>query len=836
MAKADLHVHSKYSEHPSEWFLQRLGAAESYTEPETAYRMAKERGMDFVTLTDHNRIEGVMLLQDRYPQDVITGVESTAYFPEDGCKIHVLIYGLTPSEFEDVQRLRTNIYDLRDYLKARNLAHAVAHATYFVNDRLRIEHLEKLMLLFDVFEGRNGGRNRINNESWTAAVERLTPERIEDLFRKYRIEPMSANPWVKGFTGGSDDHGALFIGTTYTTAEADGQAAFLEQIRAKAGRAAGRHNDYKSLAFTFYKVAYDFSKSKSSALSRSLFSQVTEMVFNKRSYGIRGWVRSRRIRVARVRSEDRIQSLFLELVEALNKDGEKPIEDKIALVYEKLSGISDTFFRILFESLERDIQNADVVRLIQSLSSSLPGIFLSVPFFSTLNHMNQGRQLVNELRARYGPTRPAEAKKVLWFTDTLTDLNGVSMTLREIARTGHAAGMDFKIVASLEDGRSKTTPPNVVDLPAIFEFRLPSYESYTLRVPALLRTLEIIQREEPEMVVISTPGPLGLLGLLIARVFNVRSIGVYHTDFALQARAIVKDDSVVGFLESYSRWFYMAMDEVRVPTREYVRILTDRGLNPAKMKVFSRGLDTALFAPRDEGWPELAGRWGLRDGINLLYVGRISEDKNLDFLLEAYKAAEKSIPELNLIIVGDGPYLDALRAKAVRLPRVVLTGRISYNDLPRVYSQADLFVFPSTTDTFGMAVLEAQACGLPALVSDAGGPQEIVQHGRTGWVVSTGRVMDWKDEIEQFVKLARTKQDRLTAIKKEARARAILNADWRSLLKEMFDEARFGTDVADAGRRPETPSADSEHAAANRSPAIPAPVILKGGTLDPALG
>jgi glycosyltransferase involved in cell wall biosynthesis len=476
------------------------------------------------------------------------------------------------------------------------------------------------------------------------------------------------------------------------------------------------------------------------------------------------------------------------------------------------------------------------VRLIQNLSSSLPGIFLSVPFFSTLNHMYMGRRLVGELDALYGPERPAEAKKVLWFTDTLTDLNGVSMTLREIARTGQAAGMDLKIVACLGDGPGKLTVPNVVNLPANFEFRIPSYESYTLRVPALLRTLDIIQREEPEMVIISTPGPLGLLGLLVARIFSVRSVGVYHTDFALQAKAIIKDESIVGLLESYTRWFYTAVDEVRVPTREYVRILSERGLDPAKMKVFGRGLDTDRFAPRDDGWPDLANRWGVRDGINLLYVGRISEDKNLDFLIEVYKAAAKPLPGLNLIIVGDGPYLEALKAKAGALPRVVFTGRLSYDELPRVYSQADLFVFPSTTDTFGMAVLEAQACGLPALVSDAGGPQELVVHGRTGWVVPTGRIMDWRDEIEQFVRLARTKPDKLAAIKAEARARAVRNADWRSLLRELFDEARFIKADTDAGRRQDAAPFDPARTAENRPSAVPAPVTLKGGTLNPALG
>ena len=168
MAKADLHVHSKYSEHPSEWFLQRLGAAESYTEPDEAiYAAAKAREMDLVTITDHNKIDGVLRLKAAHPQDVFTGVEATAYFPEDDCKIHILLFGFSETEFAEIQRARRDIYQLRDYIRDRRLAHSVAHATFRVNGKLALAHLEKLMLLFNVFEGINGG---VSNLSSTAAL------------------------------------------------------------------------------------------------------------------------------------------------------------------------------------------------------------------------------------------------------------------------------------------------------------------------------------------------------------------------------------------------------------------------------------------------------------------------------------------------------------------------------------------------------------------------------------------------------------------------------------------------------------------------------------------
>ncbi len=175
MAQVDLHCHSKFSKHPSEWFLQRIGAAESYTEPDFIYKTAKSRGMDFVTVTDHNNMEASWLLNQKYPEDTFTGTEFTVYFPEDGCKVHILVYGLSPDQFSYIQKIRRNIYDFRDYIKEQNLAYSVAHATFSVNGRLQLYHLEKLMLMFDVFEGINGGRGKLHNTTWVRTLENLTP-------------------------------------------------------------------------------------------------------------------------------------------------------------------------------------------------------------------------------------------------------------------------------------------------------------------------------------------------------------------------------------------------------------------------------------------------------------------------------------------------------------------------------------------------------------------------------------------------------------------------------------------------------------------------------------
>jgi glycosyltransferase involved in cell wall biosynthesis len=151
------------------------------------------------------------------------------------------------------------------------------------------------------------------------------------------------------------------------------------------------------------------------------------------------------------------------------------------------------------------------------------------------------------------------------------------------------------------------------------------------------------------------------------------------------------------------------------------------------MSIFPRGVNLYLFDPeKRNGYLET--HYQINDGLKLLYVGRVSKEKNLELLCQVFKTLIRSRSDLHLIIVGDGPYLEEMREEMAGTP-CVFTGYIEGEDLAAVYASCDLFVFPSTTDTFGNVVLEAQASGIPVIVSDAGGPQENVIPGETGLIV-----------------------------------------------------------------------------------------------------
>ena len=792
MIKADLHVHSRFSAHPSEWFLQRLGTRESYTSIETVYQTARQRGMRFVTITDHNQIEGSVALLEKYPDDVFTGLESTVYFPEDGCKIHVLVYGLNEKQFHEIEQVRTNIYDFRDYLKEQQLAHSVAHATFSVNKKLSEDHIYRLLLLFDYFETINGARTKRANNDFYNLLYHLTPDHISRLRKRYAIEPFSDDPWLKGLTGGSDDHSGLLIAKTFTSVrEAATPREFLARLRKKESFARGAHNDYMQFAFSIYKIAYDFSKEKSSGIPATLFSTFNNMIFEGRPLGFRN-----RIAVARVKKQSQKNSagsfqLHLSaLLQEIEQMRDEPIDRKLDAVYDRLATLSDDLVKTSFATIADSLTVGDLSRVFRSVSGILPVMFLSLPFLSTISLLNESRRLQERVNKGLGIGNRRAGRRVLWFTDTITDLNGPSETIQKCAWMSFYQDLDLTPVVSLLPQEQKgMLPPNILNLPPVWSFTPHFFSLYTFRMPSLLGAIKKISEEEPDEIVISTPGPVGLLGLLCARLFHIPVKGIYHTDFSEQASFIIGDDSVSRLLEEYVRWFYSQCDTIKVPTKAYIDILELRGYSREKMSVFPRGIEPDLFSPVEYARDELELRHNIpKNGINLLYVGRISAEKQVGRIIQIYKRLCIQYSNINLIFVGTGPdpFFREFRESASALPGIHFLGRLPRNQLPVIYSGSDLMLFPSTTDTFGMVVLEAQACGLPVIVSDIGGPKEIVINGSTGFVLPAEDTESWIQTTSALVTSIDSFPEQYLEMRHAARNQVLSRFNWQLVLNDLF--------------------------------------------------
>jgi glycosyltransferase involved in cell wall biosynthesis len=178
------------------------------------------------------------------------------------------------------------------------------------------------------------------------------------------------------------------------------------------------------------------------------------------------------------------------------------------------------------------------------------------------------------------------------------------------------------------------------------------------------------------------------------------------------------------------------MDAIFVPSRSTFQELVAKGIAPEKIKLFPRGIDTVRFHPTKRS-AILDKEVSPSKALRLLYVGRISREKNLPVLERAFKSLVSRLKDpssVHLVVVVDGPYLAEMKQHLRGLP-CTFTGYQQGEALPAIYASCDLFVFPSTTDTFGNVVLEAQASGLPVVVTDKGGPCENMLPGETGLVV-----------------------------------------------------------------------------------------------------
>lgn len=236
--KADLHCHSYYSGRAKH--MRLIKARDCYSRPEDVYRVARRRGMDLVTITDHDSIEGCLELLDKRGDlpDFIIGEEVTACLPAYGYSIHVGVYGISEAQHREIQCLRGNAAELVAYLRKNDILFALNHLFLeFTRIDLSMEFLGHVMGLFRIFEVQNGAMQREQNEFVTQVVRSF--ERFSGQFSA---------------VGGSDAHTLRRIGTTYTASHARSREEFLADIRNARTFVRGRHADHLAIAADIYGV------------------------------------------------------------------------------------------------------------------------------------------------------------------------------------------------------------------------------------------------------------------------------------------------------------------------------------------------------------------------------------------------------------------------------------------------------------------------------------------------------------------------------------------------------------------------------------------------------
>ena len=795
MSRCDLHIHSRCSERSEEWLFRRFEFPDSYSDPRELHRELKAHGMDFVTITDHDTIAGCLKIADL--PDTFISEQITTYFPQDPCKINLLAWGISEAQHGEISRLRENILDLQRYLQSEQIVHAVAHPLYSINGKLETSHLERLILLFEHFEGLNGLRDALLSELAQHIFGNLTPQKIDEFANRHNLAPTHPEPWKKIFTAGSDDHGGMFVASAYTeTPKAKTVSAFLENIRTGNCAIHGQGGTPLLLSHGFYNTLSCFIQDRftenlgpAAPLLQQMFSRFmegkdpTEFTLREKVNFVAQGVMSGKIfelaKPANVSLWKELSSSFTkpEVKEMLAREMEGVAEPErrsflmANLVCEQLA------FRF-FEKFIQQIRAGNVVESIQALSGIAPLLVVLAPYIYGFHSQAPSRRWLRGVcRDLLGEIpKPLQNRKRAWFTDTLEDVNGVATTIRKMARAGAAAGEELIVVTARKDSQIDDIP--LKNFRPIGEFELPEYELQKLSFPPFLQILEYIQREQFTEIIISTPGPIGLSGLLAAKMLNLQTSGIYHTDFPQYIRILTEDSFLESLAWNYMHWFYGQLDTVFVNSEQYRKSWVNRGFDPKKLQILPRGLDTELFTPerRDsEFWTQHGSKNG---AVQLLYVGRISREKDLDVLAAAFRQLREEGLPVNLLMVGHGPYSKAL---SETLPEAIFTGYLKGEELAKAYASADIFVFPSTTDTFGNVIIEAQACGLPVIVSDVGGPNELVSHGLDGLITRA-------HDVEEFVSAIRSLVNNPTLraeMGKNARQR-VVDRSWPSAFRKFW--------------------------------------------------
>lgn len=756
--KIDLHCHSKYSKRPTLWIMQKLGCPESFTEPLELYHLARQKGMDGATITDHNVIDGALEIQ--HLPNTFLGCEYTTYFPEDRCKVHILVYGFEERQHADLTAARENIFDLVSYVHQHQLPHVCAHPLFWVNDRLTIEHIEQLVLLFKNWEV-NGDISPHMNEAVRQLVTGLTREDIERLAEKHNIIPHFPEPWKKNLSSGSDDHSSLNLARAYT--EVPGARTLTEFWDGlEHGQAKLRSQEATPLTFSrnIYGIAYQFYKSKFDLeryVHKDIFLRFTDRALQTRLDDTEPWLAWFHMYLSskrRPRTPDQANGSLIELARmeaeklirqqpqlmALVRDGKS--EDMDQQWFEFVKQVSNRVMLHFGNHLLDRVVHARFFDIFHSIGSAGALYGMLAPYFVSFSLFAKQRSFSERVLKHFQGESVDETlrpPRVAHFTDTFHEVNGVARTLNQQLATAQELGKDYRVVTCHADRRYRR---GVAQFEPVGAYTVPEYPELQLLMPPFLEMLGYCYEEGITDIHVSTPGPVGLAALGIARILSLPVSGTYHTALPQYAKALTDDGYVEEVSWRYMLWFYNQLDAVYVPSRATGAELIEKGIKPEKIRVYPRGVNIDRFNPsRRNG--VLAKKYGVaHEETTLLYVGRISKEKNLHRLTRAYKKLLSSGLPARLVVAGDGPYREEM-ARELKGTPAVFTGYLEGDDLPDLYASCDILVFPSATDTFGNVVLEAQASGIPVIVSDQGGPRENMLPDETGLVVPADNVDAW---------------------------------------------------------------------------------------------
>lgn len=322
------------------------------------------------------------------------------------------------------------------------------------------------------------------------------------------------------------------------------------------------------------------------------------------------------------------------------------------------------------------------------------------------------------------------------------EVNGVAMTLSRIANGLRQQGHSVSIVRPRQSSEAQNASyPNELIVPGM---PLPGYDGLRFGLPCRKTLRKHWKHDRPDIIYVATEGPLGQSAISAAEKLDIPVTSGFHTNFHeyMKHYKLPILERLVG---SFLRKTHNRTLRTFAPSKDVIAQLEAMGVQGTRL--LGRGVDTELFNPSKRS-AELRQRWGVDPdtGIVAIFVSRIAAEKNIPLTVKAFERIKQSHPEAACVFVGDGPE----RAKIEKQhPDFIFSGMQKGEDLARHYASADLFVFPSITETFGNVVTEAMASGLVTVAYDYAAPGRYIENGKNGFIANFDSPNDYLKQLDQ---------------------------------------------------------------------------------------
>lgn len=372
--------------------------------------------------------------------------------------------------------------------------------------------------------------------------------------------------------------------------------------------------------------------------------------------------------------------------------------------------------------------------------------------------------------------------KIAYFTDTYTpEVNGVTNTLAKLSSYLEKEGINHAFFAPQYDDKIISGQEIFQDKKKIYRFqgiKVNLSPNSCLALPRTKEIFDLCDEFSPDLVHVISEFGIGYRGLKYATSRKLPMVMSYHTDY-YKYLSYFKLNSLESVLNLYLKWFYSFPSRVLVPSRYTLEELIKKDYK--NLGIWSRGIDAGTF---NTGFRsrEVRERLGIGDRFAFLYVGRLSPEKGLHMLLYAIEKINALFPgQTAFVFTGDGPFAENIRQSG--FDNVIMTGFKTGHELSQIYASCDCFAFPSGTETFGNAPLEAMASGLPVVGVDSGGVTDFLTHGCNSLLCAAENPDAFTDHLIQVMR----NPDLHYRLSENGRKTA-LSRDWNAIFGRLLEE------------------------------------------------